>query len=160
MSTEEYLIYYMKYQLFTRPGSIFLKIEEKLYFYEQAVLHVKYTNSLQYCFACPPEALDWAPWQGQILTPRTPSITRSYHPNQYQTIPARIQLYQNSFFPRTIIWWNALPASLVTSPSVVDRDTQSRKRQFRDRDRKRLTRCHMASENFDAVLLLNIRVSI
>ena len=31
---------------------------------------------------------------------------------------------------------------------------------FRDRDRKRLTRCHMASENFDAVLLLNIRVSI
>ena len=52
------------------------------------------------------------------LTPRTPSITRSYHPNQYQTIPARIQLYRNSFFPRTIIWWNALPASLVTSPSV------------------------------------------
>ena len=31
---------------------------------------------------------------------------------------------------------------------------------FRDRDRKRLTRCHMASENFDAVLLLNIQVSI
>ena len=31
---------------------------------------------------------------------------------------------------------------------------------FRDRDCKRLTRCHMASENFDAVLLLNIRVSI
>ena len=30
---------------------------------------------------------------------------------------------------------------------------------FRDRDRKRLTRCHMASENFDAVLLLNIQVS-
>ena len=51
------------------------------------------------------------------LTPRTPSITRSYHPNQYQTIPARIQLFQNSFFPHTIIWWNALPASLVTSPS-------------------------------------------
>ena len=31
---------------------------------------------------------------------------------------------------------------------------------FRDRDRKRLIRCHMASENFDAVLLLNIGVSI
>ena len=31
---------------------------------------------------------------------------------------------------------------------------------FRDRDRKRLTRYQMASENFDAVLLLNIRVSI
>ena len=31
---------------------------------------------------------------------------------------------------------------------------------FRDRDLKRLTRCHMASENFDAELLLNMRVSI
>ena len=30
---------------------------------------------------------------------------------------------------------------------------------FRDRDLKRLTRCHMASENFDAELLLNIQVS-
>ena len=43
----------------------------------------------------------------------------------------------------------------------VDRDTLNRENvSFRDRDRKRLTRCHMASENFDAVLLLNIRVSI
>ena len=40
-------------------------------------------------------------------------------------------------------------------------ETLNRKNwRFRDRDRKRLTRCHMASENFDAVLLLNIRVSI
>ena len=31
---------------------------------------------------------------------------------------------------------------------------------FRDRDLIRLTRCHMASENFDAELLLHIRVSI
>ena len=31
---------------------------------------------------------------------------------------------------------------------------------FRDRDLKRFKRCHVASENFDAVLLLNIRVSI
>ena len=31
---------------------------------------------------------------------------------------------------------------------------------FRDRDLKRLTQCHTASENFDAELLLNIRVSI
>ena len=28
---------------------------------------------------------------------------------------------------------------------------------FRNRDLKRLTRCHMASANFDAELLLNIR---
>ena len=46
----------MKYQLFTTPRSIFKNIEEKLYFYEQAML--KYTNNLQYCFACPPEVLD------------------------------------------------------------------------------------------------------
>ena len=31
---------------------------------------------------------------------------------------------------------------------------------FRDRDLKRFKRCHMASENFDAELLLNIRVSM
>ena len=31
---------------------------------------------------------------------------------------------------------------------------------FRDRDLKCFKRCHMASENFDAELLLNIRVSI
>ena len=31
---------------------------------------------------------------------------------------------------------------------------------FHDRDLKRLTQCHMASENFDAELLLIIRVSI
>ena len=56
---EEYLIYlYNKYQYFTMQEVFFLKIAEKLYFYEQTVL--KYTNNLQYCFACPPEA-DWAP---------------------------------------------------------------------------------------------------
>ena len=45
--------------------------------------------------------------------------------------------------------------------TTFDRDTLNRENvSFRDRDRKRLTRCHMASENFDAVLLLNIRVSI
>ena len=52
------------------------------------------------------------------LTPRAPAITRNYHPNQYQLIPVRIQLYQFSYFPRTIIWWNALPESAATSPSV------------------------------------------
>ena len=30
---------------------------------------------------------------------------------------------------------------------------------FRDRDRKRLTRCHMASENFDAVLKITQHTS-
>ena len=49
------------------------------------------------------------------ITPRTPAVTWNYLPYQYQIIPARIQLYQNSFFPRTIIWWNALPVSVVRS---------------------------------------------
>ena len=68
---EEYLIYlYNKYQYFTMSGSIFFKIAEKLYFYEQTVL--KYTNNLQYCFACPPEALDWAPRTDQYTWPFWP----------------------------------------------------------------------------------------
>ena len=39
---------------------------------------------------------------------------------------------------------------------AFDRDTPF---SFRDTDLIRLTPCHMASENFDAELLLNIRVS-
>ncbi|XP_072046448.1 uncharacterized protein [Amphiura filiformis] len=51
------------------------------------------------------------------LTPMVPSITRSYHPDKFQRIPARIQLYRYSFFPRTVVWWNTLPASTLSSPS-------------------------------------------
>ena len=49
----------------------------------------------------------------------------------------------------------------ILRASQLDRDTLSRKRQFsRSRDLERFKRCHMASENFDAELLLNIRVSV
>ena len=51
-------------------------------------------------------------------TPMLATNTRQYHPSRYQIIPARVLLYQNAFFPRTITWWNALPASLLTSSSV------------------------------------------
>ena len=54
----------------------------------------------------------------EYLSPALPSNTRSYHPNKYQLIPARTQLYANSFIPRTVKWWNALPGNILVSPSV------------------------------------------
>ena len=52
------------------------------------------------------------------LSPMPPSNRRSYHPNKFQIIPARIQLYTYSFFPRTVIWWNALPGEILASPTI------------------------------------------
>ena len=52
------------------------------------------------------------------LTPMVTSSTRSYHPLKFMLIPSRIQLYSNSFFPRSIAWWNALPGSTLSSPSL------------------------------------------
>jgi hypothetical protein len=52
------------------------------------------------------------------LNPAIPCNTRSFHPNIYQIIPGRIQSFSNSFFPRTVIWWNSLPGNIITSPSV------------------------------------------
>ena len=52
---------------------------------------------------------------------------------------------------------SALNIAVYLLSFFVDRDTLSRKRH---RDLKRLTRCHTASENFDAEVLLNIRVFI
>ena len=47
-----------------------------------------------------------------------PSATRFYHPSKFQLIPARIQIYKNSFFPRTVTWWNSLPDNILTSPTI------------------------------------------
>ncbi|KAI0219227.1 hypothetical protein LSAT2_029187 [Lamellibrachia satsuma] len=49
----------------------------------------------------------------RYLAPMLPNSTRYYHPNKYQIIPVRIQVYSNSFFPRTVIWWNALPGNAL-----------------------------------------------
>ena len=46
-----------------------------------------------------------------------PSATRFYHPSKFQLIPARI-IYKNSFFPRTVTWWNSLPDNILTSPTI------------------------------------------
>ena len=47
-----------------------------------------------------------------------PSATRSYHLSKFQLIPARIQIYKNSFFPRTVTWWNSLPDNILTLPTM------------------------------------------
>ena len=41
--------------------------------------------------------------RSDYLTPIIPSSTRSYHPQKYQLIPSRIQVFQYSYFPRTVI---------------------------------------------------------
>ena len=47
-----------------------------------------------------------------------PSATHSYHPSKFQLISARIQIYKNSFFPRTVTWWNSLPDNILTLPTI------------------------------------------
>jgi hypothetical protein len=54
----------------------------------------------------------------QYATPMAPSKTRSYHPDRYQIISSRIQLYKFSFYPRTITWWNALSVIMIASPTL------------------------------------------
>ena len=56
--------------------------------------------------------------QDQVITPMAPNTRRSYHPNKYQRLPCRIQAYSNSFYPRTVTWWNALPGNIIASPSI------------------------------------------
>ena len=51
------------------------------------------------------------------LQPMSQTITRASHPDKFKIIPTRTQLYQNSFFPRTIVWWNGLPPNIITSTS-------------------------------------------
>ena len=55
----------------------------------------------------------------QFLIPMPPSSTRSFHPSKYQLIPTRIQLYKFAYFPRTVVWWNSLPAAILTLPTVA-----------------------------------------
>lgn len=53
----------------------------------------------------------------QHLVPVT-GIAASAHPHRYIGHPAPTQIYGNSFFPRTIIQWNALPESVALAPSI------------------------------------------
>ena len=40
------------------------------------------------------------------------------HNKKYQEPSARIELYRNSFYPRTIKEWNKLPAYIVDAPTA------------------------------------------
>ena len=40
--------------------------------------------------------------------------TRSHHSHKFRHVPAPSDYFKNSFFPRTIVLWNSLPASLVS----------------------------------------------
>ena len=56
-----------------------------------------------------------------INTYLTPVQRKSRHTHQYGYIqlPARSEGYRQSYFPRTVVSWNSLPESLVTSPTLA-----------------------------------------
>ena len=45
--------------------------------------------------------------------------TRSHHSHKFRHVPASSDYFKNNFFPRTIVLWNSLPASLADAPSLV-----------------------------------------
>ena len=49
---------------------------------------------------------------------KSDSRTRSNHDFKFKHIPARTSTYKNSFYPRTIPQWNALPAEAVAAPAA------------------------------------------
>ena len=36
----------------------------------------------------------------------------------YKINPDRIKVYSNSFFPRIVFWWNALPGNILVAPTI------------------------------------------
>ena len=52
------------------------------------------------------------------LQPLAHGRTRSTHVHHYQRFSTRTNYYKFSFFPRTVIQWNALPNDLVTSNTL------------------------------------------
>jgi len=44
--------------------------------------------------------------------------TRAKHNKKYKVYSSKTEAFKNSFFPRTIVDWNSLPASVVGSPSL------------------------------------------
>ena len=44
--------------------------------------------------------------------------TRSHHSHKFRHVSASSDYFKNSCFPRTIVLWNSLPASLADAPSL------------------------------------------
>ena len=53
-----------------------------------------------------------------FTAPMIASNTRQYHSKKLLAIPSRTQLYQNSFFPRTVTAWNALSKITLDATSL------------------------------------------
>ena len=47
-----------------------------------------------------------------------PTRSLRLHPARYKHLDAKSEVFKNSFFPRTIVDWNALPPTLISSTSV------------------------------------------
>lgn len=56
--------------------------------------------------------------QNTLIERLTFRTTRSYHPRKIAEYSCKTKTFKNSFFPRTISDWNALPADVVTSPTI------------------------------------------
>jgi hypothetical protein len=54
---------------------------------------------------------------GQFVTPVV-RHTRHSHPYSFIQIRSRIEAYRMSYFPRTVVQWNLLPAEAVMAPSL------------------------------------------
>ena len=54
----------------------------------------------------------------QYLT-RNTRLSRHIHPNSYRQIPTLKDYYRFTFFPRSIIHWNALPAHIPVLPTLA-----------------------------------------
>jgi hypothetical protein len=44
--------------------------------------------------------------------------SRQYHESKYTQLSTSTSYYQNSFFPRTIVDWNKLPANVIDAPGI------------------------------------------
>jgi hypothetical protein len=51
-------------------------------------------------------------------SPALMRTTRSSHPLKFIPYQCRLNIYQHSFFPRTIAHWNSLPEPVVMAPSL------------------------------------------
>ena len=47
-----------------------------------------------------------------------PSRSTRLHQSRYKHLPAKSDIYKNSYFPQTIVNWNALPPAVVEAPTT------------------------------------------
>ena len=99
-------------------------------------LCIKYNKYLQYFLNDFSESLEsrrtkiqltllYKIMNGMVDIPTSPYVTqasartRSSHTKKLRQISSRTDAYKYSFFPRTIPFWNSLPASIAEAPDLV-----------------------------------------